>query len=392
LDDLIKNKTDELKQVESENEKYRHNKEHRKKLNTACGDRDLPDVIIGLERELNDMREELANASSSSDIYNKFVISVCDRSFENDDEFKNFLKKIKDLAASVSITEKITDLERQIRDTDARLKRLRELQSVWNAVNRFHSDLSDLERQIEELQNKKAETDTTLEDIYVNLAGIQVEISNTTKLRRDTDKINIWHRELETIKSDIYYTEDELSNSGSTRTVEDCTNERDTLQDEAKKLRRDIANITQMKEARLKELNTRSEKVGRLKLELQSKKNDKENYNSLQKEITSLDEETKKYEDNVKIFDAQILELTSKLRETEIEINEFWQKKTEAEMATINYLTETQKQSERFFSLDRKFNHGNSKERLAECNDQIEKLDQKIATKNAASENSAKQL
>ncbi|CAG8721305.1 24489_t:CDS:1, partial [Dentiscutata erythropus] len=46
------------------------------------------------------------------------------------------------------------------------------------------------------------------------------------------------------------------------------------------------------------------------------------------------------------MFDAQILELTPKLQETEIEINEFRQKKTEAEMATINNLSEAQKQSE----------------------------------------------
>ncbi|CAG8829806.1 4749_t:CDS:1, partial [Dentiscutata erythropus] len=107
LDDLLKNKTDELKQVKSENETYRcelstidgklqmlqstkqqriqDNKEHRKKLNTACGDRDLPVVIIGLEKELNDMREELANASSSADIYNKFVISVLIEVLKNEE-------------------------------------------------------------------------------------------------------------------------------------------------------------------------------------------------------------------------------------------------------------------------------------------------------------------
>ncbi|CAG8836892.1 9153_t:CDS:1, partial [Racocetra persica] len=218
MDDLLRNKKDELKQVESENEKYRRelstidgklqmlqstqqqrlqeNKDHRKKLSTACGDRDLPDVIIELEKELNDMREELANASSSSDIYNKFVISaqkrhdcpLCDRKFADDDEFRKFLKKLKDLASG-NATEQITDIERQIRDTDARLKRLRELKPVWDAVNRFQSELSDLDRQVEELQNKKAETDAMLEDIYVNVVGIQVEIDNTTKLRRDVDKI-----------------------------------------------------------------------------------------------------------------------------------------------------------------------------------------------------------
>ncbi|KAF0424542.1 P-loop containing nucleoside triphosphate hydrolase protein [Gigaspora margarita] len=424
MDDLLNSKNDELKQVESENERYRRelstidgklqmlqstqqqrvqdNKEHRKKLNMACGDRDLPDVIIDLEKELNDMREELANASSSSDIYNKFVISaqqhhdcpLCDRGFENDDEFRKFLKKINDLA-SVNVTEKITELERQIRDSDVKLKRLRELLPVWNAVSRFQSELSDLERQVEELQNKKSETDAALEDIYVNLAGIQVEINNTTKLRRDADKIINWYREIENLNSDIVYTQDELSNAESTRTVEDCTRERDSLQDEAKKIRRDIVSLTQMKEARLKELNTRSEKVSRLKLKLQSLKSDQENYNRLQKEITLLNEEIKKHEDNVKMMDAKISELTPKARETELELSEFRQKKVESEMAAINDLTDVQKQSERFFSLDREieeFTNGKVKERLANCNDQIEKLEQQIATKTIASDNFAKQL
>ncbi|CAG8451576.1 13964_t:CDS:2 [Cetraspora pellucida] len=424
MDDLLRNKKEELKQVESESEKYRRelstidgklqmlqstqqqrlqeNKEHRKKLSMACGDRDLPDVTIELEKELSDMREELANVSSCTDIYNKFVISaqkrhdcpLCDRNFEDNDEFKKFLKKLKDLASG-NATDKFTDIERQIRDTDAKLKRLRELRPVWDAINRFQSELSDLDRQVEDLQNKKTETDAMLEDIYVNVVGIQVEIDNTTKLRRDVDKIMGWYREIENLKSDILYTEDELSNAGSTKTVEDCTSKREALQDEAKKIRRDIVNLTQMKEARLKELNTRSEKVGRLKLQLQTLKSTQENYNRLQKEINLLNEETRKHEDAVKMLDANISELTPKAREAELALNEFRQKKAESEMYMINELTEIQKYSERFFSLDQeigKFTQGKGKERLVECNDQIEKLDQQITTKTITSENLAKQL
>ncbi|CAG8601680.1 18743_t:CDS:2 [Dentiscutata erythropus] len=210
-----------------------------------------------------------------------------------------------------------------------------------------------------------------LEDIYVNLAGIQVEISNTTKLHRDADKINNWHRELETIKSDIYYTEDELSNLGSTRTERYCqsyANER----------------------SETKRIEHTFKKVGRLKLELQSKKSDKENYNRLQKEITSLNEETKKYEDNVKMFDAQILELTPNLRETEIEINEFRQKKTEAEMAAINDLTEAQKQSERFFRLDRENLQGSSNYKIRL--DELQKVQETVLSDSARYTGELKQL
>ncbi|CAG8762513.1 5513_t:CDS:2, partial [Racocetra fulgida] len=128
---------------------------------------------------------------------------------------------------------------------------------------------------------------------------------------------------------------------------------------------------------------------------LQGLKSTQENYNRLQKEINLLNEETRKHEDTVKMIDAELSEITPKIREADLELNEFRQKKAELEMSIINELTEVQKHSERFLSLDReieKFNQGKGKERLAECNDQIEKLDQQITAKTITSENFAKKL
>ncbi|CAG8742519.1 29713_t:CDS:2, partial [Racocetra persica] len=111
--------------------------------------------------------------------------------------------------------------------------------------------------------------------------------------------------------------------------------------------------------------------------------------------INLLNEETRKHEDTVKMIDAKLSEITPKIREADLELNEFRQKKAELEMSFINELTEVQKHSERFLSLDREieqFNQGKVKERLGECNDQIERLDQQITAKTIASENFAKQL
>ncbi|CAG8461366.1 8092_t:CDS:1 [Acaulospora morrowiae] len=421
---ILRSKELELKQMESEDEKFKRelsnmdgrlqmlqstrqkklqeSHESRRQLNEVCGDRDLPDVIKKVEEELTDLRDLFSSFTNHADLYRTFVsvsqkkhnCPLCHRAFSSMEELSKFQQKLQD-HLSDKIPDKISTTESEILDCEARLSRLRNLQSAWITVSSLQSQIPELERQIEELQDKKVDVESVLEDIYINIIGIKGETDHMKKLGKDVENITRLHKEIIAIDTDINNLQQELSLSGSTKSLEDLTGERDLLQVEARKIRRDIDNLNKIKDVRSLELTTRQEKVHRLYFQLQEQKNNLAVCLRMQNDIDELDEEIKAQENIIRNLDSKITEQSPKIRTIDDELQIFRQQRIEAENSSMRELNEMKKFFERFCDTERAieaYNLSQGEQKLASCMERIEKTNQQIAEKKLLVEKLEKQI
>ncbi|RHZ51054.1 hypothetical protein Glove_485g11 [Diversispora epigaea] len=392
-----------LQVVQSESKrKNKEYQEYGQKLNAVCGDRDLPSIIKKVEEELTELRDLLSSFTNYSDLYRQFYNTsqkkqncpLCHRGFSNTEELNKLHQKLQEYLND-KMPDKRSGTEREIVNTETRLNDLRDLQPVRIAVEKLQSEMPDLERQIEQLQDKRTNTESSLEDIYVNIAAVKVEISQVNILRKDAEKITRLHKEIMEIDADINNLQQLLSISGSTKTLEECVTERDVFQAEAKRIRIEIENFNKLKDTRALERSKRQDKVHQLRFRLQEQKNSMEKFTRIQNDINELTEEIKSQESSIKNLDEQISKLTPTIREVDNELKEFRRQKIEKENSLMQDLNEIKKSYEQFLEIERtieKYNSNFGDKKLAACIEKIENIKQQMTTKKTYIENLDKQL
>ncbi|CAG8455454.1 15228_t:CDS:2 [Acaulospora colombiana] len=410
---ILRSKEHELRQMESEDEKIKRelsnidgrlqmlqstrqkklqeNHESRQQLSEVCGDRDLPDVIKKVEEELTDLRDLHSSFANHADLYKTFIgvsqkkhnCPLCHRAFGSMEELSKFQQKLQEYISD-KIPDKLSTAGSDILDAEARLSRLRNLQSAWITINNLQSQIPELDRQIEELQDEKVGMESILEDVYLNVVGIKSEIDHMKKLGKDVENIARLYKEITAIDTDINNLQQELSLSGSTKSLDDLTGERDLLQIEARRIRRDIDNLNKVKDVRSLELTTRQDKVHRLYFQLQEQKNNLAARSRMQNDINELDEEIRTQENSIRTLDSKMSELSPKIRVIEEELRNFRQKKIDAENSSMRDLNEMKKFFERFCEIERAietYNSNHGEQKLASCMERIEKINQQITEK-----------
>ncbi|KAJ7250863.1 AAA domain-containing protein [Mycena haematopus] len=245
LKQQLKTKKDQLKALE-------------KQLKTEVEHESLDAALEEASKEL-DHRKGIANATAgSSSVYDhmlrlgkqKKVCTACNRHME-DHEVVVFEKYLKDQMKKSS-PESVAALQEELKEWEEEMARLQKLRPVLASRDLLKgTEIPELEAKIKEQDAKIPAVSAAAESLSEKVEDLKRDLRDIRSLKSPAQTVSRLQKEVKRAKDDIADIEQQLSATGSTKTLDDVQNELDELL-------ADIRKNDKLKEALIKEKETRN--------------------------------------------------------------------------------------------------------------------------------------
>ncbi|CAJ0744984.1 22220_t:CDS:10 [Entrophospora sp. SA101] len=298
-------------------------------IKKECGDKNFDDVLRQEEEKLKDCQNQLSGSSYHISLYNKFLneckdnneCSLCKHKFETNKDLERLLSDLKNIINNV-IPKKNEKNKVEVQALTIRVQALRKLEPSWNYVNQLKVENSELEKRIDKLNKEKVQKDSLKNEISEKVKNLQGEIDELEKLHKNAEQIVDSNKKIKKLDFDIYQLEEELSEIGSTMTLDKCLMERDSLRDQinhiedceiklSQKLDEDTNLLSKLQDI----LNEKNSKYSNSIRDLEKMKYVNKALDEIKSKITG-------YEARKNVLDPEIAELQSSISRQKEELTE----------------------------------------------------------------------
>ncbi|CAG8478399.1 9193_t:CDS:10 [Ambispora gerdemannii] len=372
-------------------------------INKVCNGANLPDLLAEYENELDELRDSLAETKSASSIFKNFLAQakkshscpVCKRGYTVEDEYEQYLRKLEHLSTAKAPA-KISEFENEIKDLEFKIQKMRKLKSNWDDLNRLKTvDIPELESEIQELQNNKNIKASKSEDASNEASALENEKQRIQELYIISGEITRLAKEIKSLNNDIQDLELQLSYTGSIKTLEELTSERDDLRDKINKINRDIQQLSTRKDIKQREIRNREDRLHQSRRELLEVQHQLQQRIALEKSKEEIMAEIRQQEHLIAEADAQISATRPSITLAKNKLEEKHQLNFERESSMLRDLQELKNSLSQFNDLNQEIEQytkqGNA-DLLSQSNAEIQRLESEISTKTKELEKLQQQL
>ncbi|KAI8576739.1 hypothetical protein K450DRAFT_178854 [Umbelopsis ramanniana AG] len=292
-------------------------------IRQVCNDERLPDMIADCEAEIQENKSMLSGVDGAVEMYKRFLAAakktdtcpLCRRGFHDTSEMDVLVKKVSESIIQPQ-PQQVRGIKQEIVDLEERLSRLKQAQPSWNKLIQLRDVELDICKNSEtELQETKRQLATESEKVKETVHTLEEERKNISNVKRKVEDVVRIKSEIRVLSDEIRSLEEELSISGSTKTIDECSREMEQLADKGRALRRAVKALhddrtRQTSRAQLLEVKVRDarEELVNMEQKLQTKEN-------LQAQIDSLLNDSKALEPSQSQNDDKIITLSTKIGE-----------------------------------------------------------------------------
>ncbi|CAO3695317.1 unnamed protein product [Umbelopsis ramanniana] len=297
-------------------------------IRQVCNNERLPDMIADCEAEIQENKSMLSGVDGAVEMYKRFLAAakktdtcpLCRRGFHDTSEMDVLVKKLDELM--IKQPQQVRGIKREIVDLEERLSRLKQAQPSWNKLIQLRDVELDICKNSEaELQEAKQQLATETEKMKETVHTLEEEKKNISNVKRKVEDVVRIGSEIRVLADEIQSLEEELSISGSTKTIDECSREMEQLADKGRALRRAVKALhddrtRQSSKAQLLEVKVRDarEELVNMEQKLQTKENIQAQIDSLLSDSKTLEPSQSQNDDRIATLSAKIGELSQNLR------------------------------------------------------------------------------
>ncbi|CAG8554297.1 5706_t:CDS:10, partial [Ambispora leptoticha] len=383
----------QLKNLESKlNQKRRLYETQIKEINKVCNGANLPELLEEHESELEELRESLAETKSASSIFKNFLAQakknhlcpVCKRGYDAEDEYNQYLGRLENLSSDKAPA-KIAEFEKEIKDLESKIQNMRKLKSNWDDLNRLNAvDIPELENEIQELQNNKNIEASKSENASLKASALENEKQQIQELYTVAGEMTRLDKEIKALNNDIQNLEQQLSYTGSTKTLEELTSERDDLRDKINRINREIQQKSTRKDVKLREIRNHEDRLHQSRRELLEVQHQLQQRETLEKSKEEFLAEIRQQERLIAEADAQISNIRPSITLAKNKLEEKRQLNFERESSVLRDLQELKNSLNQFNELNQEiedFTKQGNADLLSRSNEEVKRLESEISAK-----------
>ncbi|KAJ3021198.1 DNA repair protein rad50 [Thoreauomyces humboldtii] len=358
------------------------------RLKAATGGDDFLAATAAAEEDVKEKRDEVASMRSAGAMYIKFIkkfegngcCPLCVRGFEEEEGAK-FGSKLQTILDRIPEARKAADEElavaEQTRDS------LLNLRTVWDDAERLRdSEIPEIRKRLDEYERERETLQTTQEDSESTTALLGQEKTDAETLQRNVETAMRAQQEIDQLISEIERIHQDLSTSGSTKTMDDVQKEHEDLQLQCRNLRRDLTRLNSEARLRQTELQNRENRVRDVREQLQKSSFQLQERDKLQAVIQDLKSEIDIYQHDIIEAEASAAERLPVVREKEAELARCRQQSARVESEHSRSISTLQQSLLRLESVDldiKRYEERGSHERLKSCEEEIRTAESQIA-------------
>ncbi|KAI8609862.1 hypothetical protein BC830DRAFT_1148567 [Chytriomyces sp. MP71] len=288
------------------------------------------DFQMALKEAEEQYEEELSSGKtidSANTMLNKYVrlfnknkcCPLCSRKFPDEDEGQKFVTLLREQIQRLPSREAHSAI---LAEKTTNLKKFQSLQTLFSEISRLRDqELPLLKQSVKDFEREREAGHNLLEDLEGEAASLAVEVKSLTDLRAKCDELLRVEGEMRVMDGDISALQQELSMSGSMKTINEVQEEYDQTQTKCKTLRRDVERLNNELRARQRELQLHENLHQEAKAQLQQKQYVWQERERLQSSIADMKIEMERYSKDIEVAESVIIELAPTVRSIEDELS-----------------------------------------------------------------------
>ncbi|KAI8886588.1 hypothetical protein K501DRAFT_283766, partial [Backusella circina FSU 941] len=227
-------------------------KDIKKLIDEVSPNKPVPEAIAQTDEQIKHLRNKLSNVDGAELLYSKFIekaqkghyCPLCSRDYDDDNELEKFIGTLTTIFER--IPSKKGKAEEQLKNYETQREKLETVHGPYVRLSSLEQELATIE------QDKRTSKDEKVaaQDEYQRLGAQEVELKQSLEkadtLFKVSDNITRLRKEIDQLTQVVLSLEDDLSATGSTRTVHDC--------------QREMADITKLKKTAQEEVNALQKK------------------------------------------------------------------------------------------------------------------------------------
>ncbi|KAG1472956.1 hypothetical protein G6F56_001237 [Rhizopus delemar] len=294
---------------------------HQNTIRALCGNDDLMQTLNTVENTIVDLREQLANIRGAELIYGKFFekaqsskcCPLCTRGFDEDSQNDAFQGKLETIMQRIpSQREKLNE---KLKLNEEKRTRLRAAQGDWIKLETLKKDIASIEKNLEEFESEKDNASNRADVASAELIEIESYTTKTNKLIKHAEEITRLLKECELLQKDVSRFEDEMSYTGSIRTLADCQQDMEELSLKSQTVRRDIKRLHDDMDITRRQLQTAENNLRDAREALMNSEH-KWDFR------VGLDIQLKEYEDNLRTHKKELKKIDENIVPLEVQVKE----------------------------------------------------------------------
>ncbi|KAM3580226.1 DNA repair protein rad50 [Umbelopsis sp. WA50703] len=304
-----------------------------RQIKDICKEERLPDLLADCVSELEENKSMLSGVDGAIEMYKRFLAAarksdscpLCRRGFHDSSELEVLVKKLDELM--IKQPQQAQGIKQEIEELEQRHNQLKLLEPSWNRLVQLRDSLLDAGKSsVSDLKEKKRRLKDGSEKVKDSISSLEQEKSSITGLRYKSEDITRLKSEIRVLSDDISTLEEELSLSGSTKTVDDYSIEMEQLTDKGRVLRRAVKTLQDDRNRQTNKLQMLEGKVRDAKDELSQMQQKLQTKEDLQRQIDGLIQDNKGLEPSQSQTDDKISSLSSRIEELTQSLRTFQKK------------------------------------------------------------------
>ncbi|KAI8052552.1 P-loop containing nucleoside triphosphate hydrolase protein [Syncephalis plumigaleata] len=289
------------------------------KIRSACGNEDLPAALLMLDQNCADQIEQVAQLRAAAEMYKMFITRaeknhhcpLCSRDFSDSSSETQFIASLRERQAKAPHV--LAMAEKELEQMENSRAALRSMSPLWDDVVRLRTvEIPQIVEQMKLDNNERETTCTSLERLKTLRDTTRLQHEAARNLQRKKEEGQRFKQEIDEIERTIVKIEEELRVSGSTKTLEECQQEREKQSDLLKTLRRQRDRVIQQKLAYKDELQFQMDAVHAERTQVHQLRHNIERHRQLDLMIEEQQSESRKLQQDVRACEAQLNEIIPK--------------------------------------------------------------------------------
>ncbi|KAJ7134632.1 P-loop containing nucleoside triphosphate hydrolase protein [Mycena epipterygia] len=248
----------------------------------------------------------------------KKVCTACNRHMDAH-ELVVFEKYLKDQMKKSS-PESVAALQEELKEWEGEMSRLQDLRPVLSSRDRLKdTEIPELEAKIKEQDAKIPGATTAAESISEKIEDVKRDLRDVRTLKTHAQTVTRLQRDLKRANENVTALEKQLSATGSTKTVDDVQNELDELLAEIRKNEKQRDTLIKEKESRNSSIRAYENQIHTMEMEAVDLKTKIRAKQALEASIEKMKKEIQTFNAGIKEEDAKILEAQAPIDALELE-------------------------------------------------------------------------
>ncbi|KAI0822321.1 hypothetical protein BC628DRAFT_691139 [Trametes gibbosa] len=295
-------------------------------LRDAECDGTVEDAIETANKEIGVRNEDLGKSAGSHDVYKRLLQTgksqrccpLCTRAMEPS-ELGKFEKTITE-AMKKSTPEAIKNLQTELQDWEAELRRLQELAVLAAAKNKLEgTELPSLQKEIASKEAEIPGLTTEADEAISQLADVTKDLKELTSLQQHSVSVLKAQKEIARLKQDIAALENDLLASGTAKTADQVQEELDKVSADLRTCEREKQNLQTDRDRQNSALRSLETDLHRLELEESQCQNQLHDKDELERRITEMKTEIGTANARLKDLDTKIADAQAPIERLERE-------------------------------------------------------------------------